>query len=149
MSDSRHFVVFRLDDQRYALPLTAVERIVRMVEVTPVPEADESLLGVINVQGRIIPVVNTRKRFRLSAKEPSISDQLIIARVGSRSLALVADAVTGVLESSPDEFIPADDILPGMDHVHGVLKQGDGMVLLHDLDTFDGDRTLRIAAARA
>jgi purine-binding chemotaxis protein CheW len=149
MSDIRHFVVFKLDDQRYALPLTTVERIVRMVEVTPVPEVDASLLGVINVQGRIIPVVNTRHRFGLPSKPPCLSDQLIIARAGSRSLALVADAVTGVLESSEGEIIPAHDILPGMDHVHGVLKQGDGMILLHDLDTFDGDRTLRIAASRA
>ena len=62
---SNHIVVFTLDEQRYALHLLAVERVVRAVEVTALPEAPEIVLGVVNVKGRIVPVINVRRRFRL------------------------------------------------------------------------------------
>jgi purine-binding chemotaxis protein CheW len=61
-------VVFAFDEQRYALHLSAVERIVRMVEITPLPKAPEIVLGVVNVQGRIVPIVNIRKRFSTGLK---------------------------------------------------------------------------------
>ena len=62
---ANHIVVFALDEQRYALHLLAVERVVRAVEVTALPEAPEIVLGVVNVKGRIVPVINVRRRFRL------------------------------------------------------------------------------------
>lgn len=79
MNNLNQLVVFTLDEQRYALHLAAVERIVRVVEVTPLPKSPEIVLGVVNVQGRIIPVVNIRKRFRLPEREIALSNQLIIA----------------------------------------------------------------------
>ena len=59
-------VVFALDEPRYALPLSAVERVVRAVEITPLPKAPEIVLGVINMQGQVVPAVDIRKRFRCS-----------------------------------------------------------------------------------
>src|SRR3712207_6774571 len=99
MNNSRRYVVFTLDEHGYALPLSFVERIVRAVEVTPLPKAPEIVLGVINVQGRVIPVVNIRKRFRLPEREIELSDQFIIARTAKRTIALVVDAVGGVAET--------------------------------------------------
>jgi len=72
-------VVFTLDEQRYALRLSAVERIVRVVEVPPLPKAPEIVLGIVNVQGRVLPVVNIRRRFRLPEREAGLRDQLILA----------------------------------------------------------------------
>jgi purine-binding chemotaxis protein CheW len=69
MNKATQLVVFALDEQRYALRLTAVERIVRAVEVTPLPKAPQIVLGVIDAQGRIIPVVDVRQRFRLTERE--------------------------------------------------------------------------------
>ncbi len=80
MSLSDQYVVFGLDEHSFALRLSAVVRVVRAVEVTPLPRAPEIVLGVINVQGRITPVFDVRKRFRLPAREISLSDQFIIAR---------------------------------------------------------------------
>ena len=128
--------VFTLGDQRYALPLSAVERVVRVVEVTPLPQAPDIVLGVVNVQGRIIPVVNPRRRFRLPERDIALSDQLVIAHTTRRPVALVVDAVTGVLEYSGREAVGARDIVPGMEYVEGVVKMADGLVLIHDLDRF-------------
>jgi len=75
-------VVFTLELQRYALPLARVQRVVRMIEVTPLPEAPEIVLGVIDLQGNFVPVMSMRKRFGLSEPEASLSDQLIVADRG-------------------------------------------------------------------
>lgn len=136
MEESERLLVFSLDDQRYALYLRAVERVVRMVEITALPKTPEIVLGVINLHGRVIPVVDTCKRFRLRGCEIGLSDQLIIANTAARPIALVADAVAGIIELPKGEVVPADRIVPGMEYVEGVLKLDDGMVLIHDLDRF-------------
>lgn len=130
------YIVFTLDERRFALHLTAVERIVRAVEVTPLPNAPEIVLGVINVQGRIIPVVNLRKRFHIPEREMDLSDQFIIAHTPRWVVALAADAVTGVIERSEQEVSAAEKILPGMEHVKALAKLEEGIILILSLDKF-------------
>lgn len=136
MDKLNQLIVLTLDEQRYALHLSAVERIVRVVEVTPLPKAPEIVLGVVNVQGQITPVINIRKRFCLPEREMNLSDQLIIAHTSRRTVALVADAVSGVIERSEQEVIAAEKVLPGIEYVEGVVKLEDGMILIHDLNKF-------------
>jgi purine-binding chemotaxis protein CheW len=107
-----------------------------VVEVTPLPQAPDIVLGVVNVQGRVVPVVNLRRRFRLPERAIALTDQLVIAHTTRRPVALVVDAVTGVLEYSGREAVGARDIVPGMEYVEGVVKLEDGLVLIHDLDRF-------------
>lgn len=135
MAPAHQLVVFTMDEQRYALQLAAVERVVRMVEVTPLPQAPQIVLGVINAQGRIIPVVDIRRRFRLPARDIRLSDHLLIARTARRPVALALDAVTGIVEGSAQAVITAEEILPGLEYVEGVIKLEDGLILIHDLDT--------------
>jgi len=136
MNKSIQLVAFCLDEQRYAFYLSAVERVVCMVEITPLPKAPAVVLGIINMQGRIIPVVNIRKRFRLPEREIGLSDHLIIANTSRRTVALVADEVSGVFERPGEEVIATEKILPGMEYVEGVVKLEDGMILIHNLELF-------------
>jgi len=136
MNSTNQLLVFELDNQHYALHLSIVERIVRVVEITPLPKAPEIALGVINLQGRVIPVINIRKRFHLPEREIRLSDQLIIANTSRRTVALLADEVRGVFEHSEQELITGEKILPGMVYVEGVVKLEDGLILIHDLDKF-------------
>jgi purine-binding chemotaxis protein CheW len=136
MNTSNHLVLFTLDEHRYALILSAVTRVVRTVEITPLPKAPDIVRGVVNVQGQVIPVVDIRKRFRLPEREIELSDQLIIANTSRRTVALVVDAVDGVIELSNQEMIPPERILPDTKYVEGVIKLADGLVLIHDLDKF-------------
>jgi len=129
-------VVFTLTDWRYGLPLHAVDRIVRIAEVNPLPKAPDIVLGVVNVQGLIIPVINLRRRFRLPEREIAATDQLIVAHTARRPVALVADAVTGVIEYSDRDVAAARDVLPEIEYAEGVVKLDDGLVLIHDLDKF-------------
>ncbi len=136
MNDTGQFVVFTLDRGLYAVHLSAVGRIVSVVEITPLPGAPEIVLGVINVAGKIIPVLDVRSRFRLAKRETNLSDQLIIANALKRSVALIVDSVTGVIERSVTEVTAAEDVLPNTEYVEGVLRLEEGIVLIHDLDKF-------------
>ncbi len=136
MKPSSLIVVFSLDERYYALDLSVVERTERMVEVTPMPQAPEIVVGVIDVRGRIIPVLNIRKRFRLPERDAVISDQLVIAHTARRTIAFTVDAVCGVVKHSEQEIIEPASVLPGTDYVKGVVKFADGMIFIHDLDSF-------------
>lgn len=129
-------VVFIIGEQRYALPLTTVQRVVRMVEVTPLPKAPEVVLGVIDVQGSVIPVVSMRKRFGSAEPESSLSDQLIVADTGTRTVALVVNSVIGVMERTTEEVTGAESIVSGAEYVEGITRLEGGMVFVHDLHRF-------------
>ena len=136
MSTMNQYVVFTLDDRRYALPLHVVDRAVRAVEATPLPKAPDIVLGVIDVQGEVIPVVNVRKRFGLPGREIDVDDQLIIARTPTRTVALVVDAVVGVVERSDQEVVAADKIVAGLAYIDGVAKGDEGLALVYNLEKF-------------
>jgi purine-binding chemotaxis protein CheW len=133
---SNQLVVFTLDAQDYALPLTSVQRVVRMVEVTPLPKAPEIVLGVIDLQGNILPVMSMRRRLGLSEPETSLSDQLIVANISARSVALVVNSVTGVVERTAEEITDAEKIVPGTQYVEGMTRLEGGILFIHDLDRF-------------
>jgi purine-binding chemotaxis protein CheW len=134
--DMEEYVVICLDELRVALRLSVVERVIRAVYVSPLPEAPEIVAGVINVQGRVIPVIDMRQRFRLENRRMVLTDRIVIAHTDRRSVALVADAVRGVFEYSEPDIIDADDILPGLEYVDGVAKLEEGLILIHDLNRF-------------
>lgn len=130
------YVVLDFDTLRIALPLSVVERVIRAVYVTPLPGAPAIVSGVANVQGRVIPVVDMRRRFRLPQREMALTDRLVIAHTAQRAVALVADSVGGVLERVGPDRVDAETILPGLEYVDGVVKFDDGLILIHDLDRF-------------
>jgi purine-binding chemotaxis protein CheW len=137
-------VVFALDGQ-YALHLGNVERVVRAAEVTPLPRSPNIVLGVINAQGTILPVVNVRRRFRLMEREMEPTDRLIIAKTSLRRVALLVDSVTGVIERTMADVVPAAAIVPQTQYVEGVTKLNENILLVHDLDSFlslDEERAL-------
>ncbi|HAJ79320.1 MAG TPA: chemotaxis protein CheW [Fibrobacteres bacterium] len=129
-------VMFTLDEPRYALYLSAVERVVRAAEITPLPKAPDIVLGIINVGGRIIPVLDIRKRFRLTAREMKPDDRFIIARTSQRQVAIVVDSVTGVHELTEAETVNARQALPFARYLKGAVKLDGNLVLIHDIDQF-------------
>lgn len=136
MSQETLQLVFLLDAQRYALYVRVVERVVHAAAITPLPKAPEIVLGVINLEGKLIPVLDIRKRFNLPQRSLRTSDQFVIARTASRHVALLVDNVVNVTDRDNGEIIPADDIVDGVSYISGIVKDREGLVLIHDLDTF-------------
>lgn len=136
MDEWVELVEFSLEGQRYALPLSVVRRVVFAVHVTPLPNALGIVLGVIDFQGDVIPVLNVRRRFQLPERPVRVSDQFVIARSGRRMVALVVDAAQGVMLCEQAAIAHLSLLLPGLDQFQGVIKLGDGLMLIHDLDKF-------------
>jgi len=136
MKRLRKLVTFSLDDRKFALYVSAVQRIIRVVEVTPLPKAPEIVVGIINLQGQVIPVFDIRMRFHLPAREVQLNDQLIIATTMKRTVALLVDSVDDVIEIPEEKIIAAEQILPELEYVEGIVKTQGGMVLIHDLEKF-------------
>ncbi|PKL42624.1 MAG: chemotaxis protein CheW [Candidatus Riflebacteria bacterium HGW-Riflebacteria-1] len=129
-------VIFTLGDFRCALPLPCVEKVVRAVEISPLPKAPEIILGVINKSGTLIPVIDIRRRFRFPQRELSIDDRYVIAKTAKRLVALVVDAVDEITELTDEELVPAEADLPFAEHLKGVAKIKGNLIMIYDLDQF-------------
>ncbi len=137
------YFVFKIEDQRYAVALSAVEKVIRAVELIVLPDASGILLGLINMRGRIIPVVNIRKHLRLPDREIEINDRIIISQVSSRTVAFIADTVEGVVTFSQDHLDKGDQIFPEMgQHIEGVGKIDNDTIIIYDVYKFFPDQNM-------
>lgn len=134
MDKMQKIMIFTLDGQRYGIALAAVDQVVRMVEITPLPGVPDFVRGVINVQGAIIPVVDLRCRLGLPTRPVELDDQLLITRFAGRSMALTADSALEVCDCRQEAVTWADDILPDLPFLSGIAKLADGLILIHDLE---------------
>jgi purine-binding chemotaxis protein CheW len=129
-------LAFAIDDHTFALPLERVERAIRAVAITPLPQSPAIVLGVIDIAGFIMPVIDLRRRCGLPERPLGLADQLLIARSSQRQLAMVVDAALGVIDCAAQDFVAVDSIVPGTNYLRGIVKGPSGMILIHDLDTF-------------
>lgn len=136
MPDAHQLLVFRLGDTGYALFLGDIERVVRVAEWTPLPHAPDVVLGVLNVGGRIVPLLDPRQRFGIPAREVEVSDQIIIAHAATREVALLVDRVEGVVEARPEMLTATGEIVPDVGAIEGVMRLGNDIILIHDLAKF-------------
>lgn len=130
------WLVFKLDELDFAVGLGVVERVVQAVEITPLPEAPRGVRGMINYQGRIVPVFDLWTRFGLPSRELRATDHLAICHTHWRTIALLVNAVTGVVSRNEVQITPAAEILPELESVTGVMKIDGSMVQVHDLERF-------------
>lgn len=131
-----NLVVFFIGGKRCAMRLSAVERVVRAVAVTPVTAASEAFIGVVSMPGRVIPVVDLRFRLGLPRKDIALSDRFIITRANRSALIVIADDVVGVVEYEPGELVPVRRIFPRAASIDGVVCFTDGLSYIHNLDSF-------------
>lgn len=132
-------VVFLLETRRCGLPLSAVDRVLPIVEVEPLPGAPEVLAGVINYHGAVIPVVDLRARLGLARREPRLTDRLLLVRTRSRSLALVVDAVPGLAAVNAGAVRDRSTLDPSLRDVAGVAALDDGLMVIQDLEALLSD----------
>lgn len=130
-------VVFQLEGRDYALPVHEIVEVVRMVEITPVPEAPEWLFGAINVRGRVIPVMDLRRRLGLAGMEPGLRTPIMVAETGGRMLGLIADNVSEML-SLPAHAIETVEAT-GESPIAAMAQAGERLIVIVDLDRLCND----------
>lgn len=129
-------VVFEVAGGRYALRLEQVRTVCAAVSVVALPKAPAIVEGVIDVGGRLVPVLDLRARFRLPPRPPALDEHLLIAQAGPRWAALRADRVTGVVQVPASAIAAPSDASARVEYVCGIAHLLDGLVLIHDLGAF-------------
>ncbi len=129
-------VAFELGRQRCGLVVDDVERVIRAVALTPLPNAPAVIEGLISVAGVPVAVLDIRKRLGLSPKPIHVDDVLVITRAGDRRVAIRADRVLGLVKVDQTDVRAAKTIAAMDLQIAGVAMLPDGVVLLHDPQAF-------------
>ncbi|MGA2961384.1 MAG: chemotaxis protein CheW [Candidatus Korobacteraceae bacterium] len=133
-------VGFRIGRENFGIPIGLVREIVRMMEITAVPDAPDYVEGVINLRGRIIPVIDLRKRFRESTIVANKRNRILVAELGGRLVGLIVDAANEVLKIAPSEIEPPPELLRESDlsYVTGLGKRTGKLIILVDVEKILG-----------
>jgi purine-binding chemotaxis protein CheW len=132
---TEHLVTFYLDREEYGVDVRQVQEIRRVGEITTVPRAPEFVRGVINLRGRILPVLDLKKKLGLGEVEESRAARIVVVRVRERLLGLLVDGASQVpkIPVSRIEPPPAEVVERGGDYIRGVAKLDDRLIILVDL----------------
>lgn len=130
-----HLVTFNLGEE-YGVPINQVREVVRVSGITSVPNSPPYMEGVVNLRGRVLPVLNLRKRLRLPARDISRTSRILVSETGDKVIGLLADSVSHVIKVPPDfvEAAPEDVLEVDTDYITGVGKLKDRLIILLDLE---------------
>jgi purine-binding chemotaxis protein CheW len=150
-SDERQLVVFQVGAELYGVDIAGVHEIIRLPAITRVPRAPGFVEGVINLRGKVIPVVDLRRRFGLPSAEHTRASRIVVVEIGDQVVGIIVDAVSEVLRVSGSTIEPPSPVVAGIDsdYLHGIAKLPERLVILLDLDRVlarDDRRALDVAA---
>ena len=136
MEKELQVVGFRIGRETFGLPIALVREIVRVPEITSVPNAPEYIEGVINLRGRIIPVVDMRKRFGEEVTLPSKKNRIVVVELEARLIGLLVNSASEVLRIPPSEIQAPQDVFQEgeLNYITGVGKLKGRLVILLDLN---------------
>jgi len=143
-------VGFRVGRETYGIPIMALSEIVRVPEITAVPDAPAHLEGVINLRGKIVSVVDLRKRFNKPATALTRHNRILVVEHRGRLVGMIVDAASEVLKIAESEIEPAPAIMKegGLDCVTGLGKYQKRLIILLDIDKVLTVRESRAAQSK-
>lgn len=135
------FVTFRLDDELYGINVMQVQEVLRVTEIAPVPGAPHYVLGIINLRGNVVTVIDTRERLGLEAKEVDESTRIVIIEADKMVVGILVDAVAEVVDLRTSEIESAPNV--GNDesskYIQGVVSREGELLILVDLNKLLND----------
>ena len=135
--DLLQLVTFRIGEEEFGVDILRVQEIIRIMEITRVPKSPDFVEGVINLRGKVIPIIDLRKRFGLEVKEHDKHTRIIVIEMNNMIVGFVVDAVSEVLRIPADTVEPPPPaVMGGIDseYISGVGKLEDRLLILLDLD---------------
>lgn len=130
------FVTFRLDDEMYGINVMQVQEVLRVTEIAPVPGAPHYVLGIINLRGNVVTVIDTRTRFGLMMTEVDDDSRIVIIEAEKQVVGILVDSVAEVVELRASEVDSAPNV--GNDessrYIQGVASKGDALLIVVDLN---------------
>ncbi len=134
--DVLQLVTFRLGNEEFSVDILKVQEIIRLMELTRVPKAPEFIEGVINLRGKVIPVMDLRKRFCMPAAEDTSEARIIVVELANTTVGFRVDGVSEVLRLPADTVEPPPTMVSGVEteYIRGVGKLDDRLIILLDVE---------------
>ena len=134
-TDELQLVSFNIGSEEFGVDILKVQEINRMVDITKVPQAPHYVEGVINLRGKVIPIVDLRKRFDLEVKEHDKNTRIVVVDIDGTVMGMIVDAVSEVLRLDASTIEPPPEIVTGInsDYIKGVAKLDDRLLIFLDL----------------
>ena len=135
MAKGLQLVVFGIGKEHFGVGIETVREIVRVPEITEVPDSPVFLDGVINLRGKVVPVIDLRKRLRINGAERTRDTRVLITENADSIVGLVVDSVAEVLRIQDDEVEEPPEMISaiGVEYITGVAKVGERLIILLDL----------------
>ncbi|MBP1930056.1 chemotaxis protein CheW [Ammoniphilus resinae] len=134
-------VIFRVNDEEYGVDVSLIKSIERMMQITRVPNVQEYILGVMNLRGSVIPVVDLRSRFGFSATEIKEETRIIVLSIDDVDVGIVVDSCSDVTDINRDQIEPPPSVVGAIEatFIQGVTKIDRRLIILLDME-----KTLKI-----
>jgi purine-binding chemotaxis protein CheW len=131
--NSQKILTFIIEQQRFAIHLEAIERVIRAQEITKLTDSPDFIEGVIDYHGEVIAVINLRKRLGYPLQEIKLSDRLIIVKSPNRKLALIVDEVEDIMLPDTNDLFESKEIDSGLKFAN-IFRDDKGIVFIYDLE---------------
>lgn len=135
------WVIFRLADESYGVNVVQVREVLRIAEIAPVPGAPDYVMGIINLRGNVVTVIDARKRFNLPVKALDEASRIMIIEADGQIIGLLVDSVAEVvrLRAAEIESVPNVGNGDSANYIQGVMNRADELLILLDLNKFLND----------
>lgn len=129
-------VTFSIGEEEFGVDILKVQEIIRTMEITKVPRAQDFVEGVINLRGKVIPIIDLRRRFGLDSKTHDKHTRIIVIEINNMIVGFVVDSVSEVLRIPASTVEPPPPVVAGLEseYISGVGKLHDRLLILLDLD---------------
>lgn len=138
---SSSYVTFSLDEETYAIDVLQVQEVLKLTEIAPVPGVPNYILGIINLRGDVVTVIDARRRMQLPDRQPDDASRIVIIDVDNQNVGILVDSVAEVVQIPPDAVDPAPAV--GNDQtsrfILGVSSTEEGLTILIDLNKLLSD----------
>ncbi len=150
ISDAEQYVSFILANEEYGVPIMRVQEIIRFEQLTRVPQSSEFVRGVLNLRGRVMPVIDLRRKFGLAEQETDRHTRIIVVEANGQSMGMVVDEVSEVINIDDSRIDPAPELGTTVrtDFIRGMGKLDDRLIILLEIDkVLSAEETLELQEA--
>ncbi len=143
------YVVFSINQQFFGIEIFKIREVLSYREITPLPQMEGFIKGIINLRGIIIPVFDLREKFKLPTEEYTQFNVIIVVEISGRVMGVIVDVISDVFEILPEEFQTTGNLPPNIrsEYLKGVGKKGDEMIILLDVNHLLSPEELELADA--
>lgn len=133
--DTNRYMEFSLNSEDYAIPLLMVREVISIPETTPIPKAPQHFIGIMNLRGQVISIVDLRKKLKIQPRENNKDEAVIIVDFKGVNVGIVVDSINKVLEFSENDIQSMPELEGEINgnYIQGVFKKPEGLTVLLDL----------------